>query len=65
VAVPIAAEVAASLVAGPAEKLIDLGAESGVEHPLGALTDQLLDQVVGRRDRCSRGQNLEPAPIGD
>jgi hypothetical protein len=64
VAVAIAAEVAAALVAGPPQELVDLGAESGMEHPLSAFPDQLLDQVVGGRDRCSRGQNLLPCRHG-
>jgi hypothetical protein len=64
VAVAIAAEVAAALVAGPTQELVDLGAESGMEHPLSALPDQLLDQVGGGGDRCSRGQNLVPCRHG-
>jgi hypothetical protein len=36
VAVAIAAEVAAALVAGSTQELVDLGAESGMEHPPSA-----------------------------
>jgi hypothetical protein len=63
-AVPAAAELAGPLVAEPAEELVDLSGQDLLKQALRALADELLEGVVGCRDRCSRGQDLVPCRHG-
>jgi hypothetical protein len=60
VAVAVAAELLGTLVAEPAEELIDLRGERLLEEALGSLTDELLDGVIGRRNGGGRGRDLVP-----
>lgn len=60
VAVAVAAELPTALVAQPAEELVDLRRERPLQQLLRALADELLESVVGRGNRCGRGQDLVP-----